>query len=255
MSAAVGTERRSWDRPLVQLRRCSLVILYSAHGLCSLLTPRTIYMHSVSPTTMLFSSGRNQLVVWWRTTSFARQGSRNAYVASAIHSLLSELTTFHDGISPERYSACLHWCRSALGGHIADISSSEGGGLGVAGGGPDGGGGGETFPHMIASCKSSKLSSRADQASGAELRFHFSNANPAIQHFIRKAIGNSFRIDITWNEHNDCALPGSFTEIEVATDIGASPCGRKYSGNVSRMDCPTAISKCRGPQSVHFFLC
>ena len=85
--------RRSWDRPLVQLRRCSLVILYSAHGLCSLLTPRTIYMHSVSPTTMLFSSGRNQLVVWWRTTSFARQGSRNAYVASAILALLSELTT------------------------------------------------------------------------------------------------------------------------------------------------------------------
>ena len=85
--------RRSWDRPLVQLRRCSLVILYSAHGLCSLLTPRTIYMHSISPTTMLFSSGRNQLVVWWRTTSFARQGSRNAYVASAILALLSELTT------------------------------------------------------------------------------------------------------------------------------------------------------------------
>ena len=74
---------------------------------------------------------------------------------------------FHDGISPERYSACLHWCRSALGGHIADMSSSEGGGLGVTGGGPDGGGG-ETFPHMIASCKSSKLSSRAYQASGAE---------------------------------------------------------------------------------------
>ena len=167
MSAAVGTERRSWDRPLVQLRRCSLVILYSAHGLCSLLTPRTMSMHSVSPTTMLFSSSRNQLVVWWRATSFARQGSRNAYVASAIHSLLSELTTFHDGISPERYSACLHWCRSALGGHIADMSSSEGGGLGVTGGGPDGGGG-ETFPHMIASCKSSKLSSRAYQASGAE---------------------------------------------------------------------------------------
>ena len=80
-------------RPLVQLRCCSLVILYSAHGLCSLLTPRTIYMHSVSPTTMLISSGRNQLVVWWRTTSFARQGSRNAYVASAILALLSELTT------------------------------------------------------------------------------------------------------------------------------------------------------------------
>ena len=32
---------------------------------------------------------------------------------------------FHDGISPERYSACLHWCRSALGGHIADISKTE----------------------------------------------------------------------------------------------------------------------------------
>ena len=38
---------------------------------------------------------------------------------------------------------------------------------GVTGGGP-GGGGGETFPHMITSCKSSKLSSRAYQASGAE---------------------------------------------------------------------------------------
>ena len=38
---------------------------------------------------------------------------------------------------------------------------------GVTGGGP-GGGGGETFPHTIASCKSSKLSSRAYQASGAE---------------------------------------------------------------------------------------
>ena len=94
--------RRSWDRPLVQLRRCSLFILYSAHGLCSLLTPRTIYMHSVSPTTMLFSSGRNQLVVWWRTTSFARQRVSQCVCRISYTCLAVRADYFHDGISPER---------------------------------------------------------------------------------------------------------------------------------------------------------
>ena len=205
-------ERRSWDRApqLGQTPRAVETLFFSHPLFC---TRSMLTAHSADDIHALCQShdyavllrsqpvGRVVEDYFLCKTRVSQCVCRISYTCLAVRA-----DYFHDGISPERYSACLHWCRSALGGHIADMSSSEGGGLGVTGGGPDGGGG-ETFPHMIASCKSSKLSSRADQASGAELRFHFSNANPAIQHFIRKAIGNSFRIDITWNEHNDCALP------------------------------------------------
>ena len=169
----VSGERRSWDRApqLGQTPRAVETLFFSHPLFC---TRSMLTAHSADDIHALCQShdyavllrsqpvGRVVEDYFLCKTRVSQCVCRISYTCLAVRA-----DYFHDGISPERYSACLHWCRSALGGHIADISSSEGGGHGVTGGGPDGGGG-ETFPHMIASCKSSKLSSRAYQASGAE---------------------------------------------------------------------------------------
>ena len=166
-------ERRSWDRApqLGQTPRAVETLFFSHPLFC---TRSMLTAHSADDIHALCQShdyavllrsqpvGRVVEDYFLCKTRVSQCVCRISYTCLAVRA-----DYFHDGISPERYSACLHWCRSALGGHIADMSSSEGGGLGVTGGGPDGGGG-ETFPHMIASCKSCKLSSRAYQASGAE---------------------------------------------------------------------------------------
>ena len=115
-------ERRSWDRApqLGQTPRAGETLLFSHPLFC---TRSMLTAHSADDIHALCQShdyavllrsqpvGRVVEDYFLCKTRVSQCVCRISYTCLAVRA-----DYFHDGISPERYSACLHWCRSALGG-------------------------------------------------------------------------------------------------------------------------------------------